>query len=195
MHEQIAAGIRAIYATQGETLTDDQVANLTNILMEQCLERDLPRTQIWRIKRHHHGYGENTVEWLHFSVYPPRVEDVFDVGVTFDPAENTIEIEGPYDFFHPSLHWPWRRVVFTEHPEPSNVLPLQIDASNYMNYVNTCGTCGLVIGDKEAYYCEQCQIGTCTQCHTDLVESDLPDDPEAEDVLLCEACGREFSIP
>jgi hypothetical protein len=194
MDEHISEGVRGILATGGEFLSDNQVIHLTNTLMAQCVARKLTKTNIWRVIRHSNAYAENTVEWLHYSVHRPTVDDVFDGGFTFDPAENTIEIEGPFDFFQAAVIWPFNQIVFDHYPEPATALPYQINASNYAKYVNTCGQCGLVIGGKQDYFCEPCQVGTCIQCRTDLIEASA-EDPEEEDYLLCETCDGEYPIP
>jgi len=192
MDREIRKGIRAIYSTQGGVLSDEEVVHLTNILMEQCVQRDLPRSQIWEITIGCAHGPEGSRPWLLYSTHRPRISTILDGGIEFDPTTDRISIEGPYDFF--TLGRTWNNIVYLEHQEPSDLLPDRIGPDNWHEYLNACNECGLVIGDKTEYYCERCELGTCPTCSSDLIETDS-DDPDEEPFYLCETCNKDFPIP
>jgi hypothetical protein len=165
--------------------------------MSQCVARDLPRTSVWRVIWKRGLYSSSRkVEWLVYSIYRPTVDDIFDGNISFDISEHSLEIEGPFDFFRAGVMWPGRRIVFlpSEVSEPSNMLPVSLDMTNYADYLNICNQCSIVIGGKQEYFCEECQAGTCIKCNTNLIEASS-EDPEEEDYLLCETCDGEYILP
>ena len=141
MERDIRKGVRGLYLTEGTTLSDSEVVKLTNILIRECVRRDLPRTNIWKIIITDTSYPNSIIHnWIQFSLYRPRVDDVFS-GTNFDPTTHVLDIEGPLDFFREGVQWPWKKVVFgpeARETAPIDTLPARIDASNYGDYLNAC---------------------------------------------------------